>query len=236
MAASSRSTRRRKQRGCRVAATSRAIRANPPVPRPNPQRNRPPPAGTTCSMSEILLAVSATTADQILEIPVCAGIDFPAGTPPRYIGAAKWLAAQSQMWNTIVFNSVRITWETFTADTTSGYISMAFLSDYMLSIPTGVEDVARIVPSATIALKNRGPSIVMPQNRTVFRCIQAGQFAALGSAADKQMYSPGRFIVAIPKASATQAVGQIKISYSVSYRGATNLQPALVPGPGLANH
>lgn len=229
MAANNRQNRGRKQRGRSVEAKPRALRNNPPVPRPNPQRNRPPPAGTTCSMAEILLAVSTATTDQILEIPVCAGIDFPQGDPPLYVGAAKWLSAQSAMWNTIVFNNVRISWETFTADTTSGYISMAFLADYMLSAPTRVEDVARIVPSATIALKNRGPAVMMPANRAPYICITAAQFSTLTSAADRQVYSPGRFFIAIPKSSSGQTVGQIKITYSVSYRGAAILSPVAPP-------
>lgn len=223
---------RQRKRGKSVERTTR----NVPKPTPGPRnpRNSPNPAALSVPGVETLFTVQAKTdAAVISSIPIVSGLNFPhnATLSPAYVGKAEWLDAQAKLWTSVVFNSVSVRFSSSAADTVSGSLTVAFVSDYLLQDPDLVATLSQCEPHMTSAVRRstRWMKVDSGRGRT-YRTVSAEQFELL-SPEDKGNYSPGRIVVGVPAAIASGAVGSLEISYNITFRGRAVLYRVVTSTP-----
>lgn len=218
------------KRGKSMERPSRAV----PKAVSRAQNARQPPAGLSVPGIETLFTVQAKTDETLISsIPIVSGLNFPhnATVSPAYVGKAEWLEAQAKLWTSVVFNSVSVRFVSSAADTVSGAITVAFVSDYLLQDPDLVATLSQCEPHVTSAVRrsSRWMRVDTGRGRT-YRTVSAEQFEWL-SPEDKGNYSPGRVIVGVPAAIASGSVGAIEISYNVTFRGKAVLYRVVAPTP-----
>nr|QUS52770.1 hypothetical protein 3 [Mute swan feces associated tombus-like virus 2] len=223
---------RQRKRGKSVERTTR------PVPKPAPggraPRYNPGPAALSVPGVETLFTVQAKTDAAIVSsIPIVSGLNFPhnATISPAYVGKAEWLDAQAKLWTSVVFNNVSVRFVSSAADTVSGSLTVAFVSDYLLQDPDLVATLSQCEPHLTSAVRRstRWMKVDAGRGRT-YRTVSAEQFELL-TPEDKGNYSPGRVVVGVPAAIASGAVGSIEISYNVTFRGKAVLYRVVTSAP-----